>query len=154
MLHSLLFNEGHHAPPRWSAGNFCINEKSPGCPSTLTARILFCTITRRRLLCRKPSAPLIQGRTGSPEKGKIWGKGKVTILWKMSRIYHNTSLQNKPVHSEKFDRAWCPSAFERYVLAFTRYSVSPVRGQHQTPSINPSVFPESKSVSCTLFKTF
>ncbi|XP_031582730.1 arpin [Oreochromis aureus] len=30
----------------------------------------------------------------------------------MSRIYHNTSLQNKPVHSEKFDRAWCPSAFE------------------------------------------
>ncbi|XP_006805462.1 arpin [Neolamprologus brichardi] len=30
----------------------------------------------------------------------------------MSRIYHNTSLQNKPVHSERFDRAWCPSAFE------------------------------------------
>ncbi|XP_044047933.1 arpin [Siniperca chuatsi] len=31
----------------------------------------------------------------------------------MSRIYHNTSLQNKPVHNEKFDRVWCPSMYER-----------------------------------------
>lgn len=30
----------------------------------------------------------------------------------MSRIYHDTSLQNKPVHNETFDRAWCPSAYE------------------------------------------
>lgn len=30
----------------------------------------------------------------------------------MSRIYHNTSLQNKPVHNEKLDRVWCPSAYE------------------------------------------
>ncbi|XP_059192054.1 arpin [Centropristis striata] len=30
----------------------------------------------------------------------------------MSRIYHNTSLQNKPVHNEKFDRVWSPSAYE------------------------------------------
>ncbi|XP_028306213.1 arpin [Gouania willdenowi] len=30
----------------------------------------------------------------------------------MSRIYHNTSLQNKPVHSEKFVRVWSPSAYE------------------------------------------
>ncbi|XP_033490319.1 arpin [Epinephelus lanceolatus] len=30
----------------------------------------------------------------------------------MSRIYHNTSLQNKPVHTEKFDRVWSPSMYE------------------------------------------
>ncbi|XP_071761514.1 arpin [Centroberyx gerrardi] len=30
----------------------------------------------------------------------------------MSRIYHNTSLQNKPVHNEKIDRVWSPSAYE------------------------------------------
>ncbi|XP_068169990.1 arpin [Antennarius striatus] len=30
----------------------------------------------------------------------------------MSRIYHNTSLQNKPVHSETFTGAWSPSAYE------------------------------------------
>lgn len=30
----------------------------------------------------------------------------------MSRIYHNTSLQNKPVHNEKIDRVWNPSAYE------------------------------------------
>ncbi|XP_076589917.1 arpin [Chaetodon auriga] len=30
----------------------------------------------------------------------------------MSRIYHNTSLQNKPVHNEKFGSVWCPSMYE------------------------------------------
>uniref|UniRef100_A0A3B4A208 Arpin n=1 Tax=Periophthalmus magnuspinnatus TaxID=409849 RepID=A0A3B4A208_9GOBI len=30
----------------------------------------------------------------------------------MSRIYHNTSLQNKPVHNESFGRAWNPSSYE------------------------------------------
>ncbi|TMS05481.1 Arpin [Larimichthys crocea] len=30
----------------------------------------------------------------------------------MSRIYQNTSLQNKPVHNERFDRVWSPSAHE------------------------------------------
>ncbi|XP_056271958.1 arpin [Pseudoliparis swirei] len=30
----------------------------------------------------------------------------------MSRIYHNTSLQNKPVHNETLARAWSPSAYE------------------------------------------
>ncbi|XP_042352047.1 arpin [Plectropomus leopardus] len=30
----------------------------------------------------------------------------------MSRIYHNASLQNKPVHTERLERAWCPSAYE------------------------------------------
>ncbi|XP_034734522.1 arpin [Etheostoma cragini] len=30
----------------------------------------------------------------------------------MSRIYHNTSLQNKPVHNERFDRVWSPSTYE------------------------------------------
>ncbi|KAM4618827.1 arpin [Polymixia lowei] len=30
----------------------------------------------------------------------------------MSRIYHNTSLQNKPVHNEKIDHAWSPSGYE------------------------------------------
>ncbi|KAL2094090.1 hypothetical protein ACEWY4_011402 [Coilia grayii] len=30
----------------------------------------------------------------------------------MSRIYHNTSLQNKPVHNEKFGNVWNPSLFQ------------------------------------------
>nr|XP_046249912.1 arpin isoform X2 [Scatophagus argus] len=30
----------------------------------------------------------------------------------MSRIYQNTSLQNKPVHNEKFDGVWSPSTYE------------------------------------------
>ncbi|XP_068579973.1 arpin [Cebidichthys violaceus] len=30
----------------------------------------------------------------------------------MSRIYHNTSLQNKPVHNETFERAWSPSTYD------------------------------------------
>ncbi|KAM3609898.1 uncharacterized protein V6R79_022201 [Siganus canaliculatus] len=30
----------------------------------------------------------------------------------MSRIYHNTSLQNKPVHNEKVDSVWSPSSYE------------------------------------------
>lgn len=30
----------------------------------------------------------------------------------MSRIYNNTSLQNKPVHSDKLDRVWDPSGYE------------------------------------------
>ncbi|XP_029290004.1 arpin [Cottoperca gobio] len=30
----------------------------------------------------------------------------------MSRIYHSTSLQNKPVHNENFDRVWSPSAYD------------------------------------------
>uniref|UniRef100_A0A8D3B4L5 Arpin n=1 Tax=Scophthalmus maximus TaxID=52904 RepID=A0A8D3B4L5_SCOMX len=30
----------------------------------------------------------------------------------MSRIYHNTCLQNKPVHNEKYDGAWSPSAYD------------------------------------------
>lgn len=30
----------------------------------------------------------------------------------MSRIYHNTSLQNKPVHNDNFDRVWSPSSYE------------------------------------------
>ncbi|KAM9376848.1 arpin isoform 2-T2 [Pholidichthys leucotaenia] len=30
----------------------------------------------------------------------------------MSRIYHNTSLRNKPVHNEKFEGVWSPAGFE------------------------------------------
>ncbi|XP_047452438.1 arpin [Mugil cephalus] len=30
----------------------------------------------------------------------------------MSRIYHDKSLQNKPVHNEKLDRVWSPSSYE------------------------------------------
>ncbi|XP_057692432.1 arpin isoform X2 [Corythoichthys intestinalis] len=30
----------------------------------------------------------------------------------MSRIYHNTSLKNKPVHNEKYDSVWSPSSQE------------------------------------------
>lgn len=32
----------------------------------------------------------------------------------MSRIYNNTSLQNKSVHNEKFDGVWSPSVYDRY----------------------------------------
>lgn len=32
----------------------------------------------------------------------------------MSRIYHNTFLQNKSVHNEKFDGVWSPSVYDRY----------------------------------------
>ncbi|XP_072292128.1 arpin [Eucyclogobius newberryi] len=30
----------------------------------------------------------------------------------MSRIYQNTSLENKPVHNETFDRVWSPTSYE------------------------------------------
>ncbi|XP_013979611.1 arpin isoform X3 [Salmo salar] len=30
----------------------------------------------------------------------------------MSRIYNNTSLQNKPVHNEKIEHAWAPSSYQ------------------------------------------
>ncbi|XP_029908621.1 arpin [Myripristis murdjan] len=30
----------------------------------------------------------------------------------MSRIYHNESLQNKPVHSEQVEQVWAPSAYD------------------------------------------
>ncbi|XP_061679651.1 arpin [Syngnathoides biaculeatus] len=30
----------------------------------------------------------------------------------MSRIYHNTSLNNKPVHNEKYDSVWSPVSFQ------------------------------------------
>ncbi|KAM8891465.1 arpin isoform 2-T2 [Spinachia spinachia] len=30
----------------------------------------------------------------------------------MSRIYDNKSLKNKPVHNEKFERAWSPAAYD------------------------------------------
>ncbi|KAK5867985.1 hypothetical protein PBY51_012434 [Eleginops maclovinus] len=30
----------------------------------------------------------------------------------MSRIYQNTSLQNKPVHNETFERVWAPSSYD------------------------------------------
>lgn len=32
----------------------------------------------------------------------------------MSRIYNNTSLQNKSVHNEKYDGVWSPSVYDRY----------------------------------------
>ncbi|KAM9808092.1 arpin [Neosynchiropus ocellatus] len=30
----------------------------------------------------------------------------------MSRIYHNSTLENKPVHNDKFDGMWRPSAYD------------------------------------------
>ncbi|MED6240030.1 hypothetical protein ATANTOWER_014989 [Ataeniobius toweri] len=55
----------------------------------------------------------------------------------MSRIYHNTSLQNKPVHSERFDRAWCLSSYESgpgvllegKLMDVSRHSISDTNGQ-------------------------
>lgn len=55
----------------------------------------------------------------------------------MSRIYHNTSLQNKPVHNEKFDRVWSPSTYESgpgvllegKLLDVSRHAITDVSGQ-------------------------
>ncbi|KAM6936786.1 arpin [Xenentodon cancila] len=55
----------------------------------------------------------------------------------MSRIYHNASLQNKPVHSETFDGEWSPSAYESgpgvllegKLLDVSRHSLSDSKGQ-------------------------
>ncbi|XP_026166564.1 arpin [Mastacembelus armatus] len=55
----------------------------------------------------------------------------------MSRIYDNTSLQNKPVHNEKFDRVWSPSAYESgqgvllegKLLDVSRHAISDVKNQ-------------------------
>ncbi|KAM4572647.1 arpin [Odontesthes bonariensis] len=55
----------------------------------------------------------------------------------MSRIYHNASLQNKPVHNEKFDRVWSPSTYESgpgvllegKLLDVSRHSISDTSGQ-------------------------
>lgn len=55
----------------------------------------------------------------------------------MSRIYHNTSLQNKPVHNEAFDRAWCPKSFESgngvllegKLLDVSRHTITDVNSQ-------------------------
>ncbi|XP_037538585.1 arpin [Nematolebias whitei] len=55
----------------------------------------------------------------------------------MSRIYHNESLQNKPVHNERYDRVWSPSSYESgpglllegKLLDVSRHSISDVKGQ-------------------------
>ncbi|XP_026222172.1 arpin [Anabas testudineus] len=55
----------------------------------------------------------------------------------MSRIYHNTSLQNKPVHNEKYDRVWSPSTYESgqgvllegQLLDVSRHVISDVQNQ-------------------------
>ncbi|KAM3870027.1 arpin [Diretmus argenteus] len=55
----------------------------------------------------------------------------------MSRIYHNTSLENKPVHNEKVEHAWCPSAYdsgpgvllEGKLLDVSRHAITDVNNQ-------------------------
>ncbi|XP_075998161.1 arpin [Genypterus blacodes] len=55
----------------------------------------------------------------------------------MSRIYQNTSLQNKPVHSETFDRVWPPSKYdsgsgfllEGKLLDVSRHAITDVNKQ-------------------------
>ncbi|XP_070687596.1 arpin isoform X2 [Pempheris klunzingeri] len=55
----------------------------------------------------------------------------------MSRIYQNTSLQNKAVHSERYERAWCPCAYdsgqgvllEGKLLDVSRHAISDVNNQ-------------------------
>lgn len=74
----------------------------------------------RHCVVQKSSAPwacrsLRGGRNrkcGNRKIFAVWGND--AQLTKMSRIYNNTSLQNKPVHSEKVERIWSPSAYERY----------------------------------------
>lgn len=55
----------------------------------------------------------------------------------MSRIYQNTSLQNKPVHSEKLDRVWSPAEYqsgpgvllEGKLLDVSRHAISDANNQ-------------------------
>ncbi|KAM9853926.1 arpin isoform 2-T2 [Aulostomus maculatus] len=55
----------------------------------------------------------------------------------MSRIYHNTSLKNKPVHNEKFDGVWSPSTYESghgvllegTIVDFSRHALTDVTSQ-------------------------
>ncbi|XP_019964350.2 arpin [Paralichthys olivaceus] len=55
----------------------------------------------------------------------------------MSRIYHDTCLQNKPVHNEVFTGVWSPSAYESgpgvllegKLLDVSRHAISDVRNQ-------------------------
>uniref|UniRef100_A0A3P8X3J5 Arpin n=1 Tax=Cynoglossus semilaevis TaxID=244447 RepID=A0A3P8X3J5_CYNSE len=55
----------------------------------------------------------------------------------MSRIYHDTSLQNKPVHNENFDNAWSPAKhqsgpgllLEGKVLDFSRHQITDINHQ-------------------------
>ncbi|XP_053283792.1 arpin [Pleuronectes platessa] len=55
----------------------------------------------------------------------------------MSRIYHDTSLKNKPVHNETFDGVWSPSAsesgagvlLEGKLLDVSRHVISDVKNQ-------------------------
>lgn len=55
----------------------------------------------------------------------------------MSRIYQNTTLQNKPVHNEAFGRAWSPSSYqsgngvllEGKLLDVSRHTITDVNSQ-------------------------
>ncbi|CAL1595216.1 unnamed protein product [Knipowitschia caucasica] len=55
----------------------------------------------------------------------------------MSRIYHDTSLQNKPVHNECFDGVWSPSSYESgngvllegKLLDVSRHTITDVNNQ-------------------------
>lgn len=55
----------------------------------------------------------------------------------MSRIYHNASLLNKPVHNEKIDTVWSPNAYqsgggvilEGPLLDVSRHVITDVNGQ-------------------------
>lgn len=60
----------------------------------------------------KWSAPLHEGTRKSGSRKTTYERGKFD--GKMSRIYNNTSLQNKSVHNEKFDGVWSPSVYDRY----------------------------------------
>ncbi|KAE8618149.1 hypothetical protein XENTR_v10009288 [Xenopus tropicalis] len=57
----------------------------------------------------------------------------------MSRIYHNTSLRNKPVHDERIAGSWEPTAFQRgagvllegTLLDFSRHSLTDSKGKKE-----------------------
>ncbi|XP_029430226.1 arpin [Rhinatrema bivittatum] len=57
----------------------------------------------------------------------------------MSRIYHDSALQNKPVHSESVPGAWEPSVYQRgygvilegQLVEFSRHAISDVNGRKE-----------------------
>ncbi|XP_053320792.1 arpin [Spea bombifrons] len=57
----------------------------------------------------------------------------------MSRIYHDSALQNKPVHDERVAGPWDPAAFQRghgvllegTLVDFSRHSVTDIKGKKE-----------------------
>ncbi|XP_030622501.1 arpin [Chanos chanos] len=61
----------------------------------------------------------------------------------MSRIYHDTALQNKPVHNEKFGSAWQPSTYhsgqgvilEGKIVDMSRHAITDINNKKERYTI-------------------